>query len=84
MKIIKFTKEIRNAIHDVVLYQTLPSQIDYQRPWELKAEKALRYIDSLPTKTRIDVLNAIREEVDEYYTPDELTGMSASDHAEMY
>jgi hypothetical protein len=74
--------EIEKAIQDIVTYATLPSQIDYRRPWKTKADKAEEFLQSLPDGE--NYLNQAREQIDAYYTPNPESGMSPSDYDEMF
>ena len=42
------TSEIQKAIDDYITFYTLPPQIDYTRPYKIKADKAEAYLRSLP------------------------------------
>lgn len=54
-----------SAIDAIVTYQTLPSQIDYVHPYKVKAEKALKYLESQPDLE--GALSEVNEKVGEYY-----------------
>ena len=38
------SSKIKNAIEDIVTYETLPSQIDARQPWKGKADAARKYL----------------------------------------
>lgn len=59
-------QEIKSAI---IAYETLPSQIDYSRPWQIKAEAAWRELEKLPKDVQNSVGKSIKESIDYYDTP---------------
>jgi hypothetical protein len=78
----KITPEIKQAIKDIVTYATLPSQIDYRVPHQIKASKAEKYLMSLPNGEMY--IQQARKQIDSYYEEDPTTGKSASDYASMF
>jgi hypothetical protein len=69
-------------IDAIVTYQTLPSQIDYQRPWALKAREAEQYIDNHLTPEQAKEVNAeIAKQIEEYYA--EIPGMDGHSPASL-
>jgi len=60
-----------DAIKAVVIYHTLPPQIDFREPWAHKANVAEDYLNTLPTEERIKAFEEIDKQIDAYHTPDE-------------
>jgi len=65
------TKEfiIEEAINDIVIFRTLPSQIDYTDPYRIKSDMAEKFLDTLPMELKSEALRKVEEKVDDYYTP---------------
>lgn len=61
--------KIKNAINDIVHYRTLPPQIDYTKPYKIKADKAEEFLMSLPDGEKY--MEQVNKEVDVYYDEDE-------------
>ena len=60
--------EVQKLIDDIVTFRTLPPQIDYTRPYKIKAEAALEKLKKLPNYKQY--LKIIDDEVSEYYNSD--------------
>ena len=69
--------KITSAIAAIVKYATLPPQIDYTLPWAQKADKAEKYLLSLPDGEKY--LEQARKEIDKHYESNE-DGYSAADY----
>jgi hypothetical protein len=70
-------KQIKNAISDIVLYETLPPQIDYTKPYKIKHDKGIYFINKLHPKLKNVIEKQIEKQIDAYYTPSD-NGLSAA------
>ena len=61
-----FLPEILQAIDDIVTANTLPPQIDYARPWVIKARAAEELIKTYPKPTQRAIQEVISAEMDDY------------------
>ena len=57
----------QEAISDIVTLGTLPPQIDYVRPYKVKAEKAEEFIDALPELEKDLAYQDIDNQIKSYY-----------------
>lgn len=73
----------QQAVADVVEYHTLPSQIDYTKPYWVKAVEAQRFIDSLPIVEKEECNDEIKSQIESYNTPGEC-GYSPAELNEMF
>ena len=71
------------AIEAIILYETLPPQIDYTKPYWDKAVKAGEFLDALPELDRDEAYEEIRSQVELYNTPGEC-GHSAAELDAMF
>ena len=73
------------AIQAIVTYRTLPSQIDYTKPYQKRADRGLDFIESLGSKEQHMAIAEIDRQVFSYYEPNEgLNGHSISGLSEMF
>jgi hypothetical protein len=56
-----------SAISAIVAYNTLPPQIDYTLPWQLKARAAQQWIDLRPWGVRQQIYSEINKQIAAYY-----------------
>ena len=56
---------IEKSIKAIVTYSTLPPQIDYRKPYKIKAEKAQEYLESLPNGEQY--IKQAEDQIEDYY-----------------
>ena len=56
---------IEKSIKAIVTYNTLPPQIDYRKPYKIKAEKAQEYLESLPNGEQY--IKQAEDQIEDYY-----------------
>jgi hypothetical protein len=56
---------IEKSIKAIVTYNTLPPQIDYRKPYKIKAEKAEKYLESLPNGKQY--IKQAEDQIQDYY-----------------
>ena len=61
--------KITEAINAIVCYNTLPSQINYQLPFKIKADEAEEFLHSCTTKECDDAEKIVETQINEYYAP---------------
>lgn len=64
---LQLTEKINKAKSQIITFETLPPQIDYVLPWKMKADKAVKFIETLPEKIQSSIMKQISDAVDEYY-----------------
>lgn len=66
MKREEFSQEVQEFIGDIVTYNTLPPQIDYTRPYRIKAQIAEDHLKAMGTigEMAMDTANA---EIEAYH-----------------
>lgn len=62
------SSKVKQAIADIVTYNTLPQQIDYRKPYKIKANKAEEFIKTLPDADKI--FKIIGKKIDAYHSSD--------------
>ena len=62
--------ETKQAIDTIINANTLPSQIDYRVPYQIQANKAQEFIDTLPSEERNTANMEIATKIDEYNDSD--------------
>jgi len=55
------------AKREIILFRTLPHQIDYTEPYRIRAYKAERYLRTLPLSQQKRAQREIDREVNAYY-----------------
>lgn len=58
---------VMKAIACIVDYETLPPQIDYTVPWQIKAREAEEYLRKLTPKSQDRIFRSIAHQVNKYY-----------------
>jgi hypothetical protein len=58
-------RRIATAIGDIVHLETLPPQIDYTLPYQIKSEKAYQFLVNLPDGEKY--INEAQKKIDDYY-----------------
>lgn len=71
------------AIDSIVTYNTLPSQIDYTRPYRIRSRGAEEYLETLEDSERNKAYDEIEKRIEAYYTENE-DGISPADMAELF
>ena len=61
--------KITKAINEIVTYNTLPSQIDYQVPYQIKAMEAEEFLHSLTAKECANAEKIVEKQINDYYAP---------------
>jgi len=61
---------IKEAIKDIVIFNTLPPQIDYVKPWQIKFNNAVKFLESLPKDKSKIAFKEIDDQILEYYNSD--------------
>lgn len=79
------TKEetIAYAIRAIVTYETLPPQIDYRVPYEIKMQIAKAFLLTLTVEELDNIYAEIEKQVTKYYEPVEMADGNYYSPAEM-